>query len=78
VVSLAAERFRHGDLGRQRHHHGRRGHGLSDAHSPLQREFVWQGEENRAGAPLALLGHPGGYVLVTHDGSKPVFSPVAR
>lgn len=40
--------------------------------------FVWQGEENRAGTPLALLGHAGGYVLVTHDGSKPVFSPLAR
>jgi hypothetical protein len=39
---------------------------------------VWQSEENRAGAPLALLEHTGGYLLVTHDGRKPVFSPVAR
>ena len=39
---------------------------------------VWQSEELRAGVPLALLEHSDGYVLVTHDGNKPVFSPLAR
>jgi hypothetical protein len=39
---------------------------------------VWQSEESRAGTPLALLEHAGGYLLVTHDGSKPVFSQLSR
>jgi hypothetical protein len=39
---------------------------------------VWQSEESRAGTPLALLKYAGGYLLVTHDGRKPGFSPVTR
>jgi hypothetical protein len=35
----------------------------------------WRSLENRAGAPLE---HAGGYLLVTHDGTKPVFSAIAR
>jgi hypothetical protein len=39
---------------------------------------VWQSEENRGGAPLALLEYPAGYLLVTHDGTRPVFSQISR
>ena len=39
---------------------------------------VWQSEETRAGNPIALLENANGYLLVTSNGTKPVFSQVSR
>jgi hypothetical protein len=39
---------------------------------------VWISEADYVGQPIALLEYAAGYMLVTYDGTEPVFTPIAR